>query len=111
MPPHILALIGAIITEVIGTSALNASAQMTRLWPSVIVILTYSLSVYLLAVAMSAMPVGVAYAIWSGLGVVLITLIGFVVFGQNLDVPAILGLGLIVAGVAVIQLFSSSNAH
>lgn len=111
MPHHIIALIAAIVTEVIGTSALQASAQFTRPVPSVVVVVAYALSVYLLAVAMKTIPVGIAYAVWSGLGVVLIALIGFVVFGQKLDLPAILGLGLIVCGVVVLQVFSNATTH
>lgn len=111
MPPHALALIGAIIAEVIGTSALQASQQFSKLGPSVIVVLAYGLSFYLLSFALSAIPVGVAYAIWSGLGVVLITLVGWLVFSQALDLAAVLGIGLIIAGVIVLQLFSSSSTH
>ncbi|RYH09987.1 multidrug efflux SMR transporter [Tropicimonas sp. IMCC6043] len=111
MPIHILALVGAIIAEVVGTASLQASAQFTRLLPSVAAVVTYGISFYLLAVALKVMPVGIAYAIWSGLGIVLITLIGLVVFGQKLDLPAIIGLALIIAGVAVIQLLSTSVTH
>ncbi|SDI20396.1 DMT family transporter [Aliiruegeria lutimaris] len=111
MPSHIFALIGAIIAEVIGTSALQASQQFTRLGPSIVVVLGYGVAFYLLAFALKSLPVGVAYAVWSGLGIVLISLVGLVVFGQKLDLPAIIGIGLIIAGVAILQLFSGSAHH
>ena len=111
MPPHIVALIGAIVTEVIGTSALQASVQLTRPLPTALMAVSYAISVYLLALAMKSIPVGVAYAIWSGLGIVLITLAGRVIFGQKLDLAAHAGLALIVGGVVVIQLFSESTTH
>lgn len=110
-PPHILALIGAIVAEVIGTSALQASAQFSRLGPSILVVLGYATSFYLLSLALRTIPVGVAYAIWSGLGVVLIVLIGRFIFGQKLDPAALLGIGLIVAGVIVLQVYSDTNTH
>ncbi len=111
MPSHILALIGAIVAEVIGTSALQASQQFSRLGPSIVVVLGYGISFYLLAMALRVIPVGIAYAVWSGLGIVLISLLGLVAFGQRLDLPALLGIGLILAGVLVIQLFSASVRH
>ncbi|SNS74491.1 DMT family transporter [Tropicimonas sediminicola] len=111
MPTHVVALIGAILTEVVGTTALHSSQQMTRLGPTLVMALAYAVSIYLLSLAMKAIPVGVAYAIWSGLGMVLITLIGFKVFGQKLDAAAMIGLALIVTGVVVIQLFSSAGSH
>ncbi|MCR9125913.1 MAG: SMR family transporter [Rhodobacteraceae bacterium] len=111
MPIHYVYLILAVMTETIGTSALQASAQFTRFWPSVLVVVAYGLSFYLMALTLSAMPVGVVYALWSGLGIVMIAIIGFLVFGQRLDLPAILGLGLIIAGIAVIHLFSNSATH
>ena len=111
MPAHVVALIGAILTEVIGTTALHASQQLTRLVPTSVMVVAYAISIYLLSLAMKTIPVGIAYAIWSGLGMVLITLIGFKVFGQRLDAPALIGLTLIVTGVVVIQLFSSAGNH
>mgnify|MGYP001827614797 CR=1 FL=1 len=111
MPAHILALIGAIVAEVIGTSALQASHQFTRLVPSLVVVIGYGLAFYLLAIALKSLPVGVAYAVWSGLGIVLISVVGLVIFGQRLDLAAIIGITLIIAGVAIIQLFSSSAHH
>ena len=111
MPPHYIHLILAIITETIGTTALQASAQFTRLWPSVLCVVAYAASFYLLALALRVMPVGILYAIWSGLGIVLIAGIGFAVFGQKLDLPAIIGMGLIIAGIVVINVFSHSATH
>ena len=98
----------AIIAEVTATSALKASASFTRLTPSVIVVIGYGLSFWLLSLALRSIPVGIAYGIWSGIGIVLISAIGWIVFRQSLDTPAIIGLALIIAGVAVINLFSKS---
>jgi small multidrug resistance pump len=96
----------AILGEVIGTSALKATEGFSRLGPSLVVIVGYGVAFYFLALALKTIPVGVAYAIWSGVGVALITLIGWAVFKQKLDAPALLGILLIVAGVIVIQFFS-----
>ena len=96
----------AVAAEVIATSALKASDGFTRPLPTVIVALGYGVSFYFLSLVLKTVPVGVAYAIWSGAGIVLIGLIGWLVLKQPLDVPAMLGMGLIIAGVAVIQLFS-----
>jgi len=106
-----LILGAAIVCEVIATSALKASDGFSRLWPSVITALGYLVSFYLLALALKTIPVGVAYAIWSGLGIVLIAGIGWLVFGQKLDAAALLGMALIIAGVAVMNLFSGSTGH
>ena len=100
----------AIVCEVAATSALKASAGFTRLWPSVIVTIGYMTAFYFLSLTLKTVPVGVAYAIWSGAGIVLIGLIGWLVLKQPLDLPAALGMGLIIAGVAVIQLFSRTAA-
>ncbi|MBT5218006.1 MAG: multidrug efflux SMR transporter [Woeseia sp.] len=97
----------AIVAEVIGTSSLKASEEFTRLWPSLMVFAGYGVSFYFLTLAFRTIPLGVAYAIWSGLGIALITIIGYVFFRQVLDAPAMLGIGLIVAGVAVIRIFSN----
>ena len=96
----------AVAAEVIATSALKASDGFTRPLPTVIVALGYGIAFYFLSLVLKTVPVGVAYAIWSGAGIVLIGLIGWLVLKQPLDVPAMLGMGLIIAGVAVIQLFS-----
>lgn len=111
MPIHYVYLILAILAETIGTTALQASQQFSRFWPSVLVVVGYGLSFWLMALALRVMPVGIVYAIWSGLGIVLIAAIGFAVFGQRLDTPAIMGMGLIIAGIAVIHLFSDSTQH
>lgn len=111
MPTHYIYLILAIVAETIGTTALQASQQFSKFWPSLIVVLAYGISFYLLALTLKVMPVGIVYAIWSGLGIVLIALIGFAVFGQRLDLPAVLGLGLIIADIVVIHLFSQTSGH
>ena len=109
MPYLYLAI--AVAFETIGTSAMQASQQFTRLWPSVLVIVGYAISFYFMALTLRYMPVGIVYALWSGLSIILIALIGYAVFGQKLDLPAIAGLGLIIAGIVVIQLFSNATAH
>ncbi|GGY62676.1 DMT family transporter [Marinobacter zhanjiangensis] len=101
----------AIVAEVIGTSALKGSNGFTRLWPTLIVVTSYSVAFYFLALSLKAIPVGIAYAIWAGLGVVLITLVGWLALDQKLDGAAIAGVSLIVAGVAVINLFSGAGGH
>jgi len=111
MPLHYIILIFAIIAETIGTTALQASQQFTRLWPSVIVVIAYGISFYLLALALRVMPVGVVYAMWSGLGIVMIAIIGYLVFGQRLDLPALIGIGMILCGILVIHLFSQTSPH
>jgi small multidrug resistance pump len=111
IPTVYLILFLAILAETAGTTALQASQQFTRPLPSVIVVIAYGISFYLLALTLRSMPVGVVYAIWSGLGIVFIAAIGYVIFGQKLDLPAILGTGLILAGIVVIQLFSRSAPH
>ncbi len=111
MPPHFLTLIAAVVFETIGTTALQASQQFTKLGPSLIVIVAYALSFYLLSLTLKYMPVGVMYAIWSGLGIVLIACIGWIVFRQTLDLPAILGMALILTGIVIIQLFSRTAVH
>ncbi|MHA3978449.1 DMT family transporter [Halovulum sp. GXIMD14794] len=108
--PYVL-LVLAVMAETIGTSALQASQQFTRPLPSVLVVIGYGLSFYLLSLVLRTIPVGVAYAIWSGLGILLIAGIGRVVFGQRLDLPAILGMAMILCGIVVIQLFSSAARH
>ncbi len=111
MPIHYLYLIVAVIAETIGTTALQASQQFTRFWPSVTVIVAYAIAFYLLSLTLRTMPVGIMYAMWSGLGIVLIAIIGYVVFGQTLDLAAIIGLGLIIAGILTIHLLSNSSTH
>ncbi|SFT92013.1 DMT family transporter [Halomonas saccharevitans] len=101
----------AIIAEVVATSALKSSAGFTRLWPSVVVMVGYGLAFYLLALVLKTLPVGIAYAFWAGLGIVLVTLVGILVYGEKPDLPALLGLTMIVGGVVVIQVFSSVASH
>lgn len=108
---HWLILGIAIVSEVIATSALKASEGFTRLLPSVIVVIGYGIAFYCLALVLRTLPVGIVYAIWSGVGVALIALVGCLLYGQTLDLPAIVGIGLIVAGVAVLNVFSKTVAH
>ncbi|MEL0637201.1 MULTISPECIES: DMT family transporter [Marinomonas] len=106
-----LILCVAILCEVIATTALKASDSFTRLVPSSITVIGYVVSLYLLTIVMRAMPTGIAYAIWSGLGVVLISLFGYLFANEKLDLAAWLGMSFIVAGVVVINLFSKSVSH
>lgn len=101
----------AIVAEVVATSALKATEGFTRSGPSSVVVVGYGVAFYCLALALQAIPVGITYAVWSGVGIVLITVIAWLVYGQSLDAPAILGLGLIVAGVLVLNLWSKSVPH
>jgi len=100
----------AIVAEVAATSALKAAEGFTRLGPSIIVAAGYGAAFFFLSLTLRSIPVGVAYAIWSGVGIFLISTIAWVVYDQSLDAPAILGLALIVAGVVVLKLFSRSVA-
>lgn len=104
-------LIIAIIAEVIATSALKASEEFSRLVPSLIVIVGYGVAFYFMTLVLKVIPVGVTYAIWSGLGIVLVSIVSFFVYKQTLDMPAILGIGLIVSGVIVLQVFSKTAGH
>jgi small multidrug resistance pump len=101
----------AIIAEVIATTALRAADGFTQLWPSLISIVGYVVAFYFLSLTLRSMPVGIAYAIWSGVGIVLISLAGWLIYKQLLDLPALLGMGLIMAGVIVINLFSKTAVH
>jgi small multidrug resistance pump len=101
----------AIVSEVIATSALKASDSFSRLWPSLLVIAGYAISFYFLSLTFRTIPVGVAYAIWSGVGVTLIALIAWIFLGQSMDLPGLIGIGLIIAGVVVLNLFSKSVSH
>ncbi len=104
-------LLIAITLEVIGTNFLQRSEQFTRIVPTLLMGLCYAASFYFLSLTLRTMPLGIAYAIWSGLGIVLVSLIGLLLFGQRLDLPAVIGLGLIVTGVVVVNLFSNSVSH
>lgn len=101
----------AIVSEVIATSALKASESFTKLGPSTVVVAGYSIAFYFLSLTLRTIPVGIAYAVWSGVGIVLVSLVGWIFFGQRLDVAAYLGIGLIAAGVVVLNVFSKSAAH
>ena len=105
-----LTLAGAIVAEVAATSALKASAGFTRPAPTLVVVLGYGLAFWLLSLTLRSLPVGVAYAVWSGLGTVLIAVVGWLAFGQRLDAWAVLGMALILAGVLVLNLLSSSSS-
>ena len=108
---HYAILLAAVIAETIGTTALYASQQFTRLWPSLLVVASYAISFYLLSMTLKWFPVGIMYAFWSGMGIVLIALFGFLVYGQRLDWPAIIGLAMIVGGIVVIHVFSTTATH
>lgn len=110
MHPWLLLFI-AITGEVIGTTALRASDGFTRPLPSVIVVAGYAIAFYFLSLTLKTIPVGLSYAIWAGVGIVLISLLGWIMFDQALDAPAMIGMGLIVAGVIVINVFSKTAAH
>ncbi|MDH5638032.1 MAG: multidrug efflux SMR transporter [Nitrospinota bacterium] len=108
---HWLYLIVAITAEVAATSALKASEGFTRLWPSLIVLVGYSASFYFLSLTLRVIPIGTAYAIWSGVGLMLIVIVGWMLFGQTIDAAAVAGFALIIAGVVVLNVFSSSVPH
>lgn len=101
----------AITLEVVATTHLQLSEQMTKLAPTAIMAVCYVTSFYFLAIALRTIPIGIAYAIWSGLGIVLISAIGYVKFRQALDTPGVIGVGLIVLGVIIANVFSKSVAH
>lgn len=99
----------AIVAETIATSALKSSEGFTKVWPSVIVLVGYAVAFYFLSLTLRTIPVGIAYAIWSGVGIILITLAGWLIFGQKLDAPALIGMVLIIAGVVIMNVFSSAG--
>lgn len=101
----------AIAAEVIATTSMKALAGFSRPLPLLLVIVGYSLSFWMLALVVKTIPVGIAYAIWAGLGIVLVSVAAAFIYGQKLDLPAALGMALIIAGVVVIQVFSSSTGH
>ena len=101
----------AIVAEVVATSCLKWSEGFTKLWPSVVTVVGYGIAFYFLSLTLRTIPTGIAYAIWSGVGVVLIVAVAWLFQGQKLDAPAIVGIGLIVAGVAVMNLFSKAMVH
>lgn len=109
--PPFLTLMIAIALEVTGTVFLQKTEQFTRLFPTIATFLCYAASFYALTLVLRVMPLGIAYAIWSGLGMVLIAIAGVLVFHQRLDMPAVIGLALIIAGVLVINLLSNTTTH
>ena len=106
-----LYLVTAIVAEVVATSALKASDQFSKTLPSIIVVIGYGVAFYYLSLVLKTIPIGVAYAIWSGAGIALVTVVGLVVFDQKLDFAAIIGISLIVAGVVVMNVFSKTVGH
>lgn len=101
----------AILFETVATIALKSSEQFTKLIPSLISVVGYCVAFYFLSLALKTVPVGVAYAIWSGVGIVLISCVGLFVFGQKLDLPTIIGMAFIIIGVLIINIFSKTSAH
>ncbi|PHR67673.1 SMR family transporter [Alcanivorax sp.] len=101
----------AIVAEVVATSALNASQGFTRLWPSVATVVGYSIAFYALSLTLRTIPMGIAYAVWAGVGIVLIALVGALFFKQMPDLPAMLGMGFIIAGVVLVTLVCSTASH
>lgn len=104
-----LVLGAAIVVETIATSAMKASDGFTKVVPSMVVVLGYGIAFYFLSITLRTIPVGIAYAIWSGVGIVLITLVGWLLYGQKLDAPALIGMALIVIGVVVMNVFSKAG--
>lgn len=108
---HYIYLAAAIVSEVIGTTFLKEADGFTRSGPALITVIAYGLAFYFLSLTLKFIPTGIAYAIWSGIGIVLITAVAWIFQGQRIDPPAMAGMALIVAGVAVINLFSNTAAH
>ena len=106
-----LFLAAAITAEVIATSALARTENFTRFWPSIITVVGYGISFWCLSYPIRVLPTGIVYAVWSGAGIVLITMVAWLVFDQKLDLPALIGLGLILSGVVIINVFSKSVGH
>ena len=101
----------AIVAEVVATSALKAAEGFTRLGPALVVVAGYGIAFYFLSLALRGIPVGIAYAVWSGVGIVLISVIGWLAFGQTLDAAAVFGIALIMAGVIILNVFSKSSLY
>ena len=106
-----LILLLAILAEVAATSALKASENFTRLLPSIIVVTGYGVAFFCLSFTLKTLPLGVAYAIWSGVGTALVAMVGWLFYKQQLDLPAVLGIALIIAGTLVLNLFSKVPVH
>ena len=111
MPTHYIYLIIAVAAETIGTSSIQASQQFTKLGPSLLAATSFAIAFYFLSLSLKVLPVGIMYALWSGLGIIFIAIIGWVYFGQKLDLAAVLGIAMILAGIIVINLFSSTASH
>jgi small multidrug resistance pump len=101
----------ATIAEVIATSALKSSEEFTKLVPSLIVVVGYIVAFYFLALVLKTVPIGIAYAIWAGMGIVLVAIVAAVIYKQIPDLPALLGMSLIITGVAVMNIFSKTVSH
>lgn len=110
MPP-LVALSIAIVCEVIATSSIPKTEQFTKLMPSTVVIIGYGIAFFLLSVTVKSMPVGLVYAIWSGAGIVLVAAVGYFLYGQKLDLTAIVGIGFILTGVMIVNLLSKTVGH
>jgi small multidrug resistance pump len=104
-------LMVAIVAEIVGTSGLKASDGFSKLWPSLLTVAGYGTSFFFLSLTLRTIPMSVAYAVWSGVGIVLITLVGWIFFGQRLDLPAMIGIAIIALGVVVLNLFSKTLTH
>ncbi|KNG92869.1 DMT family transporter [Pseudaestuariivita atlantica] len=111
MPLAYAYLLAAILFETLGTTALKASEQFTRPLPTIVTLTCFLAAIWFLGISFKTIPVGIAYAIWSGLGIVLIATFAFLVFGQRLDAPALIGMGMILGGILVINLFSNTATH
>lgn len=110
MPP-LVALSIAIVCEVIATSSIPKTEQFTKLMPSTVVIIGYGIAFFLLSVTVKSMPVGIVYAIWSGAGIVLVAAVGCFLYGQKLDLAALVGIGFILTGVMIVNLLSKTVGH
>ena len=108
---HYLFLAAAILCETIATSFLKKTEQFSKIGPSIIFVVAMASSFYLLTYALKGIPIGVAYAIWSAVGIVLISLVGYFAYQQKLDWPAIIGIAFIIVGVVIINLFSKTASH
>ncbi|ELQ5346034.1 QacE family quaternary ammonium compound efflux SMR transporter [Escherichia coli] len=104
-------LLIAVICEVVATTSLKLSEGFTKLVPSVVVVVGYAIAFYCLSITLKSIPLGIAYAVWSGLGIVTVSILGWLVFGQKLDIWALLGMFLIICGVLILNLLSKTAAH
>ena len=111
MPKAYLFLLIAVLFEGLGTTSLQASQQFTKLWPSIGVFVGFGMSFYCLMIVLQYLPLGVTYAIWAGIGICLTALLGWLLFRQPVDAPALIGMGLIISGIVVINLFSKTATH